>query len=44
MVRRILQELLSNPLKIAPVNYMLVELMVGFVIDELALIAKTHDD
>jgi hypothetical protein len=44
MVRRILQDLLSNPLKIAPVNYMLVELMVGFVIDELALIAKTHDD
>jgi hypothetical protein len=44
MVRRVLQELLSNPLKIAPVNFMLVELMVGFVIDELALIAKNHDD
>tara|TARA_B110000483_G_scaffold243174_1_gene331693 strand:+ start:421 stop:735 length:315 start_codon:yes stop_codon:yes gene_type:complete len=28
----------------APVNYILVELLVGFVIDELALIAKSHDD
>ena len=28
----------------APVNYILVELLVSFVIDELALIAKSHDD
>lgn len=43
VVQQIVEELLANPLLFPPGRFMLVEVLVGFVVDELALIARAHD-
>jgi hypothetical protein len=43
IVQQIMEELLANPLLFPPGRFMLVEVLVGFIVDEIALIAKAHD-
>ena len=43
IVQQIMEELLMNPLLFPPGRFMLIDVLVGFIVDEIALIAKAQD-